>query len=484
MRNFQKTKMVISGILILLGQAVMAGPNEDLVTACKMGDLTGATKALAEGADVNFLDANGNPPIASAYFWPEITQLLLDKGADPNKGNYPALMGACGVYSVEVAQKLLNAGADPNKPGLIDPGVTFRTLIANEKEKGKKANAAIIKAYESALATMKPSEMELVQVIVTGTNCVPCLKMALEKGANINFKSGDNALNVFLTFSMSKQERKENCNTGAPNLEAFGLKVPEWYRNLPDDRNGTAAEMLELLIKAGADVNKPGLSGLTPLVVGLKGSTSSASRKTSKLEVTTMLLQNGADPKITATQKLGKFDVKYYPICLAAEFGDKSIVASMLEKGANINSTTETNSLGAYNGTWGGDGYTPLIIAILSGNFEIAEFLLDKGADLTIGSSGFALLDIANSDNKATISTTNKTPVYWAIDKGNIELIRKISDKMNWNFNPDFSFKAYAGDLVMQTGWGPLKLKGKNNLSPAMYADIVGNKEAKKYLQK
>ena len=55
---------------------------------------------------------------------------------------------------------------------------------------------------------------------------------------------------------------------------------------------------------------------------------------------------------------------------------------------------------------------------------------------------------------------------------------------MDWSFNPDFSFKAFEGDLVMQTGWGPLKLKGKNELSPAMYADIIGNKEAKKYLLK
>jgi len=484
MRNFQKAKMVISAILVLLGQAMMAGPNEDLVTACKMGDLAGAVKALDEGADVNFLDPNGNPPIASAYFWPEITQLLLDKGADPNKGNNPALTGACGVYSVEVAQILFDAGANPNIPSLIDPGVTFRTLIANEKAKGKKANQAIIKAYENALATMKPTEMELVQIIVSGTNCAPCLKMALEKGANINFKSGDDALNVFLTFAMSQQERKEYCNTGAPNLESFGMKVPEWYRNLPDDKNGSAAEMLELLIKAGADVNKPSLIGLTPLVVGLKGAASPAVRKASKAEIVIMLLKNGADPKISATQKLGKSDVTYYPICLAAEFGDKTIVETMLDKGANINTTTETNSLGAYNGTWGGEGYTPIIIAILSNNFDLAGFLLDQGADITKGSSGFALLDIANSENKATISTKNKTPIYWAIDKGNMELIKKISDKMNWNFNPDFSFTAYTGNLVMQTGWGPLKLKGKNNLSPSMYADIVGNKEAKKYLQK
>jgi ankyrin repeat protein len=308
--------------------------------------------------------------------------------------------------------------------------------------------------------------------------------MVIDKGASINLKNGDHAIDVFTTYSMSKEERKKLCTQGFTNIEAFGIKVPEWYKNLPDDRIGTATEMLEVLVKAGSDLNNSNTSGMTPLVVALKSCNATPEGKPSKLAVVKKLVELGADPKISATQKLGKYDVRYEPICLAAEFGDKELMEKMLEKGANINTMVETGSLTAYNGTWGGEGYTPLIIAIMVNNIELANFLLDKGADIKIGSSGFALLDIANSENKATITTKNKTPIYWAIDRGDMDLIKKISDKMDWSFNPDFSFKAYEGDLVMQTGWGPLKLKGKNDLSPAMYADIIGNKEAKKYLLK
>jgi len=484
MKAIKKITTVLFVFLLFLVTGTYAGSNEDLITACKMGDLAGATKALESGADANFVDPNGSTPIASAYFWPEITQLLLDKGADPNKGSYPALISACSVYSTEVVEKLLNAGADPNKTGISDPSVIFKTLIANEKAKGKDANQAGIKAWEGAMASLKPSEVELMQVITMGSNAVPCLKMVLEKGASLNLKNGDHAIDVFATYSMSKEERKKLCTQGFTNIEAFGIKVPEWYKNLPDDRIGTATEMLEVLVKAGSDLNKPNTVGMTPLVVALKSCNATPEGKPSKLAVVKKLVELGADPKISATQKLGKYDVKYEPVCLAAEFGDKELMEKMLEKEADINSIVETSSLTAYNGTWGGNGYTPLIIAIMVGNIELANFLLDKEANIKIGSSGFALLDIENSENKATINTKNKTPIYWAIDKSNMDLIKKISDKMDWSFNPDFSFEAYKGDLVMQTGWGPLKLKGKNDLSPAMYADIVGNKEAKKFLLK
>ena len=484
MKKTRSISLILSLLFFLIIQVTFAGSNEDLINACKMGDMAGATKAINEGADVNFMDANGTTPIAGAYFWPEITQLLLDKGADPNKGSYPALISACSVYSTEVVEKLLKAGADPNKTGISDPAVIFKTLIATEKAKGKNANKASINAWEGAMASLKPSEVELMQVITMGCNAVSCLQMVLDKGASINLNNGDHAIDVFVTYSMSKEERKKLCNQGAPNIEAFGVKVPEWYKNLPDDRIGTATEMLEVLVKAGSDLNKPNTVGLTPLVVALKSCNATPEGKPSKLEVVKKLVELGADPKMMANQKMDKGSIEYFPVCLAAEFGDVALMSSMLEKGADINTTAKTNSLSVYNGTWGGEGYTSLIIAIMTGNFDLANFLLEKGADIKIGSSGFALLDIANSENKATITTKNKTPIYWAIDKGNMDLIKKISDKMDWSFNPDFSFKAYEGDLVMQTGWGPLKLKGKNNLSPAMYADIIGNKEAKQYLLK
>jgi ankyrin repeat protein len=485
MKNIVKNGVMILGLSILFSQVTFAGSDEDLIKACMQGDPDGVSKALLAGADVNFLDNNGNTPIACAYFWAGITKLLIDKGADPNKGNYPALISACNNYSVEVARILLDAGADPNKVGIADPGVTFRTLIANEKAKGKNANNAAIKAWEGMLASMKPSEVELMRVLVQQTNCVPCLKMVLEKGAGIELKDGSNALDVLAAFSMSKEERKAACAKGAATLESFGLKVPDWYRDLPDDRIGTATDMLALILSKNNEIiNVPNSLGLTPLVVALKGCNATEEGKASKLAVVKMLIEKGADPKLSATQKFPKGEAVYYPICLAAQYGDTDLVTRMLDMGADINSATTTACLSMFNGTWGGEGYTPLIIAIMVENYPVAKLLVDKDADIKTGTNGYSIMETSLQDVKCLVSSKNKTPIYWAVEKNDMDLINKIADKMIWKFNPDFSFTVISDVSSLNMGTYSVGCKkGKEKLFPSAYAGELGNKEAAKYLQ-
>lgn len=483
MRKLMNTRVLFLGFLLLVSQSILAGPDDDLINSCKKGDIDGVNNALVAGADVNMLDGNGNTAISVSYFWPEITRLLLEKGADPNKGNYPALISACNVYSAEVVEMLLAAGADPNKTGISDPSVTFKTLIANEKAKGKSANQTLIKAWEGAMASLKPSEVELMNTIVMGTNAVSCLKMVIEKGANLKLKNGDYAIDVFSAYSLSKEERKKSCAAGASNIEAFGIKVPDWYRNLPDDRIGTATEMLELLAKAGSDLNQPNTLGLTPLVVALKSCNATPEGKPSKLEVVKKLIELGADPKLTGTQKFPRGEAVYYPVCLAAQFGDVALMSTMLDKGADINSATTTACLSMYNGTWGGEGYTPLIIATMVKNFEVAEFLVTKGADIRIGTTGYAIMETSLEDVKCLVSTKNKTPIYWAVEKNDMELVQMIADKMVWKFNPDFSFNVISD--VSQVNMGAYTVgcrKGREKLFPSAYASEIGNKDAYKYL--
>jgi ankyrin repeat protein len=483
MRKFRNTRGLFLGLLILVSQSIFAGPNEDLINACKKGDIDGVKNALTAGADVNMIDGNGNTAISVSYFWPEITKLLIVEGADPNKGSYPALISACNVYSTEVVKILLDAGADPNKTGISDPSVTFKTLIANEKAKGKNANQTMIKAWEGAMANLKPSDVELMNTIVMGTNAVSCLKMVIDKGANLKLKSGDNAIDVFAAYSMSKEERKKSCAAGWSNIEAFGIKVPEWYKNLPDDRIGTATEMLELLVEAGSDLNKPNTLGLTPLVVAFKSCNATPEGKPSKLEVVKKLIELGADPKLTGTQKFPKGEAVYFPVCLAAQYGDVALMTTMLDKGVDINSAITTACLSMYNGTWGGDGYTPLIIATMVKNYDVAKFLVTKGADIKTGTTGYAIMETSLEDVKCLVSTKNKTAIYWAVEKNDMELVQMIADKMVWKFNSDFSFNVISD--VSQLNMGAYTVgckKGKEKLFPSAYASEIGNKEASKYL--
>src|SRR4051812_47106914 len=91
-----------------------AGNGDVLTAACKKGDLAGVQKALAEGADVNAKNTEGWNPVSASFFWPEITQLLLDKGADVGALNNAALGSAAHTGSFKTMEILLKAGADPN----------------------------------------------------------------------------------------------------------------------------------------------------------------------------------------------------------------------------------------------------------------------------------------------------------------------------------------------------------------------------------
>jgi ankyrin repeat protein len=236
-------------------------------------------------------------------------------------------------------------------------------------------------------------------------------------------------------------------------------------------------------VKAGSDLNKPNSLGLTPLVVALKSCNATDEGKPSKLAVVKKLVESGADPKITGTQKFPKGEAVYYPICLAAQFGDVALLTSMLEKGADINSATTTACLSMYNGTWGGEGYTPLIIAIMVKNYDVAKYLVEKEADIKTGTTGYAIMETNLEEVKCLVSTKNKTPIYWAVEKNDMELVTKIADKMIWKFNPDFSFNVITD--VSELNMGAYNVgcrKGKEKLFPSAYASEIGNKEASRFL--
>jgi hypothetical protein len=278
-----------------------AGVNEDLVAACKIGDLEKVKSAIEGGANVNQL-TDGNPPLSVAFFWPEVTKYLLEKGADPNLGDFPALLNTIIYYSTDVLKILLDAGADPNKAGLIDPSKTFKTLIATEKEKGKAANKDLIKAWENAMATMKPSKMYPLYQAVYATGCATCVDLLIKKGAKLELGVTDGTLiHTFATSYGTGKSRDlwaKQFPYMKPALAPYGFTVfPDWYSaDMPDDRFGSPDEMLKILLATGLNIDQKnkGLNGLkpsTPLGLGFQLSLGIEN------EVLLALLNNGADGK-------------------------------------------------------------------------------------------------------------------------------------------------------------------------------------------
>jgi len=480
-------KIILLLALASISLLTFANPSDDLITACKQGDMAAVQAALDAGADVNATDASGNTAICGAYFWPEITKLLLEKGADPNAGNYPAIISASNVYSTEVVKMLLDAGADPNKHGLIDNTGFYRDLIEKEKAKGKKkANKAMIKAYEAAIANAVPTKMYAVTAICMQTNHVPGLKMMIEAGMKLELEDGSNALHILANYAMSKEERKLLYSKSGPAMEGYGLKVPDWFLNLPDDRNGKSTEMAELLINAGCDLNIQDATGFTPLCQVLKGAILSAEpTTTAKIDVGKKFIEAGAD--VNGFSTLAGTKWTYYPICLATELADMELVKSMVDKGVNLDvqvrSSTITlfSSLASVMGN-GGGGYTATIIGILKGHDDIVGYLVEQGADLTIGVEGFATLESGKEGLKCLTTVKNKSPIYFAVEKSDDYVIDIIAKKLMSVKLPEYQVRQWA-DRGSATGntseWSYHCAKVKKlKYSPAEHAALVGNTDA------
>ena len=412
------SKLLTLVLLILVSLISQAGPNEDLVAACKIGDLAKATTAISAGADVNHL-TDGNAPLSSAFFWPELTKLLLEKGADPNLGDFTPLMQAVMYYSTDVLKMLLDAGADPNKPALVDPSATFKTLIANEKAKGKDANKGLIDAWTSVMATLKPSKIYALQQAVMATGCSSCVEMLLAKGAKLELGVTDGTL--LHTFGSaygngkSKDLWKQAFPAMKPALAPFGFTVfPDWYSaDITENRYGSPEQMLKLLLGKGLNINEKnkGLDGTkprTPLEMALN--TGLGNLK----EVMLALINNGADVKITS-------EVYGPMIFQATQIGYPEVVKAMVEKGADINAE------GSFFGQTEGallKGYTPLTIAAYKDNLELVKYLIGAGAKVDMGVEG----KFYNSKTSCLTKISDKTAIYYAIENGNVEMVKFMVD--------------------------------------------------------
>jgi len=470
-------KTTLPILLIVLSiplKSAMAGPNEDLIKACVQGDLAAAQKAISAKADVNALDPSGNPAIAAAVFWPEITQLLLDNGADPNLGSYPAIISASNLYSVEVMKLLLAKGADPNKLGAVPNPV--QTLLDAELAKGKGANKIMVKTYKEMLSKAGPQQkVTAIRQVVQQTNCGECLDLLIKAGANVQEKDpvdGGNLIHVLASFSNTAETRASMFRQGAPILEnSYGMKVPEWYRNMTTESNASPADMLKKLIAAGVNVNElnKGVSVLkpsSPLDVALNGGLGN------KKEIMLVLVENGAD--------VNRVHPQDGPVLIqAALCGFVEVVKAMVEKGANINVEDKMYDKQAQQYV---NGFTPLTAAAMNDKLDIVQYLIEAGAKASDGVHGFSY----SMATKCATRVKNKTAIFFAIDNNNLEMVKLIHEKGAFTGKPvtinqlkqtstsDFGTYAVTTTTCFKDG----------DYSPSAYAGNIGvSGEVKAYLK-
>lgn len=185
--------------------------------------------------------------------------------------------------------------------------------------------------------------------------------------------------------------------------------------------NGNGA-LVHALLKAGANPNTPIATGETPLMTCARSGSAGAVRMLVEFgaavnateprqnqtalmwaaaerhaDVVQALIDAHAD--LTAHSKQG-----FTAIHFAARVGDLETVKVLLSAGVDINILTQvegqqnrvSNFLGIAK-TNGSLGYTPLLVAVVRGQIDLAMYLLDHGADPNNLAAGFTPLHWAST---------------------------------------------------------------------------------------
>ncbi|EQA63560.1 ankyrin repeat domain-containing protein [Leptospira alexanderi] len=161
----------------------------------------------------------------------------------------------------------------------------------------------------------------------------------------------------------------------------------DWLRNYRDNYGSgvlswavknSDQETVKLLLEAGAEPDETNARGETPLLTSLDQGNEDLIR---------IFLEAGADT--------GKKDFAgNTPLTKAVSTGNVRIVEMVFVNDHPTPNLEERN----------GEGYTPLLLAVDLGHFEIVEYLLDKGADfLKKNSEGRTILHLTALHNDSEI---------------------------------------------------------------------------------
>jgi uncharacterized protein len=256
------------------------------------------------------------------------------------------------------------------------------------------------------------------------------VRALVAKNVDVNVRSGDGSTALLWSVHWN-------------NLDTAGLLVGAGadanaandFRMTPLSEactNGNAA-LVRLLLKSGANPNTAIATGETPLMTCAKTGSPDAVRMLLEYgaavnakeptENQTALMWAAAEHHPDAVRALieGHADLKahskqgFTALHFAARVGDLDSVQLLLAAGVDVNLPTQTdggknrvtNQLGIAK-TVGMIGYTPLLVAVVRGQVELALFLLDHDADPNILAAGYTPLHWASS--KWESFTAN--PVY------------------------------------------------------------------------
>ena len=367
---------------------------DNIWSAAAAGDVEALNMHLANGADVNAMDRTfGVTPLSSAALLGQIenSELLIKNGADVNQKNRDggtALHGAAFLGHADVARLLIENGADVNAENYegdtplnavyVDWDTTkgiagFLQIDIDEEavESGRTRVVELFNQYDAKLGegNLNSRGDELCEAVAAGD--IETVKAQLIEGADPNARDrelGATPLSwatLFNQFEVGEFLIQKGADVNARNRDG-GTPL-----------HGAAflghADIAALLIQKGADVNARNDKGESPLDVSkVDWGITQLIASWLEIELDQDEVEAGRTTVVEMLQQHSSTDTNRPgdDICFAVKSGNVEAVKGLLENGADLDT---------------GDsqfGVSPLSWAALLGKTEIAELLIQNGADV------------------------------------------------------------------------------------------------------
>ncbi|HWY77863.1 MAG TPA: ankyrin repeat domain-containing protein, partial [Verrucomicrobiae bacterium] len=336
-------------------------PDNPLLRSARNGRLKVAAFLLDHKANIEIREQGGNadtPLLAAAkHGHKEMVELLLTRGADVNAAAMrstpnPGQMVAGGTalhYAAELGYKSIGEVLLAHGANVDGQNVDKQTPLHVAAKKGFKAVAELLLAH-GANPNAKDQDGETPLLAAVKADNQVIVELLLANKADVNSKTAHGWTPL---HSAARGDRVEIAKLLLAAGADANARTDQGATPLTSSAENGSSEIIKLLLANKADVNARQDDGDTALLVAVNNK---------RLENARLLLANNAEVNITSSVHSGP------PLHSAVDGGSTEIVKAILARNPDLE-------------VLDGNRHTPLQLAIIKPQLEIAGLLLDAGAD-------------------------------------------------------------------------------------------------------